>query len=67
MYYSQNASLELCSIKILKKFNQFAGKKIYGLISKGYEGFDINYPIDFKYAEEILKKNKKISKFLDLK
>lgn len=66
-YYSQNASLELCSIKILKKFNQFAGKKIYGLISKGYDGFDINYPIDFKYAEEILKKNKKISKFLDLK
>lgn len=66
-YYSQNASLEICRVSVIKKYGQFSGKKIFGLVSKGYDGFDINYMSDIIEAKEIIRKNKQIKKFLNLK
>jgi len=36
-------------------------------VSKGYDGFDINYMSDIIEAKEIIRKNKQIKKFLNLK
>ena len=56
IYYAQNASLEICKKNNLDKFGQFSGTKIAPLITKGFEGFDINSKIDFEYARIIYKK-----------
>ena len=58
-YYSQNASLEFCRKDNIRKFNTFSGKKIAPLLTKQYEGFDINSKMDVIYAKKILQKNQK--------
>ena len=55
-FYSQNASLEICKSKSFKKYGLISGKKILPFLTKDFEGFDINYDIDFKVAEQIVKK-----------
>lgn len=54
-FYSQNASLEICKRDNIEKYGYFSGKKIAPLITRDYEGFDINYKIDLDYAKKILK------------
>lgn len=56
IFYSQNASLEICKLKSFKKYKLISGKKILPFKTKNNEGFDINYDYDFKVAEQIIKK-----------
>ena len=55
-YYSQNASLEFSWKDIFEKYKLISGKKIAPLITKGYEGFDINDENDFDLAKIIINK-----------
>ena len=55
--FVQNASLEISSVDVLKKYKTITGKKIVPFFTKGYEGYDINYPSDIKLFK--LKMNKK--------
>tara|TARA_R110000737_G_scaffold334101_1_gene352179 strand:+ start:79 stop:423 length:345 start_codon:yes stop_codon:yes gene_type:complete len=48
--YTQNASLELAHTKTALS-GSLAGDAIMPFLTQGYEGFDINKPIDFKMAE----------------
>ena len=48
--YTQNASLELAHTKTALS-GSLAGDAIMPFLTQGYEGFDINQPIDFKMAE----------------
>jgi len=57
-YYSQNASLEISSLKSFKKNKSISGKKIIPYITKNFEGFDINSSIDFEMAKIIFRKIK---------
>lgn len=49
--YIQNASLEISRTDVLTRFNSITGESIIPFITEGYEGFDINYPQDWEYAE----------------
>lgn len=62
--YEQNASLEIAWSKILnRKKPSIAGNKIVPFITKGKEGFDINYKEDLFLMKEFFKdKNFKIPK-----
>ena len=55
--YEQNASLEIafCEIPLTKKL--IAGDSITPFITRGYEGFDINYLEDWYLAEILVKNN----------
>ena len=56
--FVQNASLEISSVDVLKKYKTITGKKIVPFFTKGYEGYDINYPSDIKlFKLEMNKKN----------
>lgn len=55
--FVQNASLEISSVDVLKKYKTITGKRIVPFYTKGIEGFDINYPSDIKLIK--LEMNKK--------
>ena len=57
--YEQNASLEIAWSKILNRRKpSIAGKKIIPFITKGNEGFDINYKEDMILLKEYFKNKK---------
>lgn len=49
--YVQDASLEIAWTRTVKNKDSISGDNVIPYISKGYEGYDINYEIDFKIAE----------------
>lgn len=55
-YFSQNASLEISSKDVIKKYKSISGNKICCVFAKNYEGFDINTELDFELAKIIYKK-----------
>lgn len=58
-FYSQNASLEISSLRSFKKYKSISGKKIIPYITKNFEGFDINTSLDFEMAKILQKSTKK--------
>ena len=54
--YVQNGALEIFPVGNIKKFNNFSGFSISPIITADYEGFDINYEIDFMIAELLIEK-----------
>tara|TARA_A100001388_G_scaffold271054_1_gene249317 strand:- start:1163 stop:1888 length:726 start_codon:yes stop_codon:yes gene_type:complete len=54
--YIQNASIELFRVSNIAKYGNFSGFLISPLITEEYEGFDINYELDFIVAETLLSK-----------
>ncbi len=52
--YVQNASLEIAWCKEALDNHSIAGNVVVPFISEGFEGFDINEPIDWWYAEHLL-------------
>lgn len=50
--YSQNASLEISKIEVLKKYKTITGKKIMPFYSTDKESIDINYKADFIKAKK---------------
>ena len=57
--YVQNASLEISKTSVLNKYKTITGKKIIPYFNSKFESYDINYPLDFEFAEYLIK-NKKV-------
>lgn len=56
--YVQNASLEIAWSRIVFDLHTIAGNVVMPFMTQGYEGFDINEPRDWWYAEYLLQHNK---------
>jgi N-acylneuraminate cytidylyltransferase len=52
--YVQNASLEIAWTRVVFETRTIAGNVLMPFFTKGYEGFDVNQPYDWKYAEELI-------------
>jgi CMP-N,N'-diacetyllegionaminic acid synthase len=54
--YVQNASLEIAWIKTVREKGSIAGDIIAPFFTEGYEGFDVNHPLDWEMAEMLAAK-----------
>ena len=52
--YVQNASLEIAWTDTVAKYGNQAGERVIPFFTEGWEGFDINTPLDFKMAELLI-------------
>ena len=52
--YVQNASLEIAWTKVVFEGRTIAGNVLMPFFTQGYEGFDVNQPIDWQIAEELV-------------
>jgi N-acylneuraminate cytidylyltransferase len=52
--YEQNASLEIAWSRVPLDDHSIAGSKVVPFLTEGMEGFDINSPVDWYLAEELL-------------
>jgi N-acylneuraminate cytidylyltransferase len=50
----QNASLEIAWCRVVQKGRTIAGDSVIPFFTQGHEGFDVNVPRDWWYAEELL-------------
>jgi CMP-N-acetylneuraminic acid synthetase len=55
--YVQNASLEIAWTRVVFARGTIAGDVIVPFVTEGYEGFDINDPLDWMIAERLLADN----------
>jgi hypothetical protein len=53
--YIQNASLEIAWSRTALEGGSIAGTAIYPFLTQGHEGFDVNEPRDWWYAEYLVK------------
>lgn len=53
--YVQNASLEIAWTRVVFEDHSIAGNVLLPFITEGYEGFDVNHPLDLKIAEELVR------------
>jgi N-acylneuraminate cytidylyltransferase len=53
--YVQNASLEIAWTRVALEGGTIAGERVMPFLTEGYEGFDVNYPFDWAYAEELVR------------
>lgn len=54
--YVQNASLEIAWTRLVTEHRTIAGQVIAPFVTDGFEGFDINEPKDWWYADELLRR-----------
>ena len=52
--YVQNASLEIAWTRVVKETRTIAGHVLMPFVTRGYEGYDINEPRDWWYAEQLV-------------
>jgi hypothetical protein len=52
--YVQNASLEIAWTRVVFERHTIAGDVLVPFLTEGYEGFDINDPMDWMIAERLL-------------
>jgi hypothetical protein len=52
--YVQNASLEVAWANTVEATHSISGNVIKPIITRGYDGFDINTPEDWEYAEYLI-------------
>jgi N-acylneuraminate cytidylyltransferase len=52
--YIQNASLEIAWTRTVTQLGSIAGREISPFLTEGYEGFDVNEPRDWWYAEHLV-------------
>jgi len=50
----QNASLEMAWTRVVFERGTIAGDVLVPFLTEGYEGFDINDPLDWMVAERLL-------------
>lgn len=55
--YVQNASLEIAWCRVVFEGRTIAGNVLMPFFTRDYEGFDVNRPYDWKYAEELVRSN----------
>ncbi len=56
--FVQNASLEIAWTRVIFEERTIAGETVVPFISQGYEGFDINQPVDLVLADEAVREGK---------
>lgn len=59
--FIQNASIYIVRPKVIQKYRSTIGKKVLAFEMDEFESVDINSPVDFKFAESLLKKSKSLS------
>ena len=52
--HAQNASLEIAWTRVVFEGRTIAGNVVMPFFTHGYEGFDVNQPDDWRFAEQIL-------------
>jgi N-acylneuraminate cytidylyltransferase len=52
--YVQNASLEIAWSKVVFETHTISGWTLLPFFTENYEGFDVNQPFDWRYAEELV-------------
>jgi len=55
--YAQNASLEIAWTRVVFEERTISGNALLPFYTQGYEGFDVNQPIDWEIAEELVRKD----------
>lgn len=53
--YVQNASLEIAWCRVVLEGDSIAGETVVPFISEGYDGFDINGPLEWQLAEQLVR------------
>jgi N-acylneuraminate cytidylyltransferase len=53
--YVQNASLEIAWTRVVRETRTIAGVNLVPFLTTGYEGFDVNHPYDWGFAEELVR------------
>jgi len=53
--YAQNASLEIAWTRVVTEGRTIAGEVIMPFFTEGYEGFDVNRPYDWEFAEGLVR------------
>jgi CMP-N,N'-diacetyllegionaminic acid synthase len=53
LIYAQNASLEIAWTRVVLEEHTIAGNVVMPFFTSEYEGFDVNQPYDWQYAEEL--------------
>jgi N-acylneuraminate cytidylyltransferase len=56
--FVQNASLEIAWTRVVWDTRTIAGEAITPFFTRGLEGFDVNYPEDWRRAEELIDSGK---------
>jgi N-acylneuraminate cytidylyltransferase len=54
--YAQNASLEIAWSRVALEGNTIAGQAIVPFVTEGYEGLDVNQPLDWLLAEMLIER-----------
>jgi N-acylneuraminate cytidylyltransferase len=54
LVHVQNASLEIAWTRVVAETGTISGQSLAPFVSEGYEGFDVNEPIDWIVAETLL-------------
>jgi CMP-N,N'-diacetyllegionaminic acid synthase len=58
--YVQNASLEISWVKTVFDKGSIAGNRIVPFFTEGYEGFDVNHPLDWDMAEMLVERGEAV-------
>ncbi|CAN5859418.1 acylneuraminate cytidylyltransferase family protein [soil metagenome] len=53
--YEQNASLEIAWTRVVFDDHSIAGNVLMPFFTQGYEGFDVNQPVDWQLAAELVR------------
>jgi N-acylneuraminate cytidylyltransferase len=53
--YAQNASLEIARSRFVFEGRTISGNVVMPFLTQVYEGFDVNRPIDWRIAEEMVR------------
>jgi N-acylneuraminate cytidylyltransferase len=53
--YVQNASLEIAWSRVVFETRTISGWQLMPFFTEGFEGFDVNQPYDWQYAEELVR------------
>lgn len=56
--YAQNASLEIAYSHVVFEGRTIAGEVVMPFLTQGFEGFDVNRPYDWQWAEELVRTGK---------
>ena len=54
--YVQNASLEMAWSRVVRETRTIAGVNIVPFLTEGYEGYDVNHPLDWTLAELLVQR-----------
>ena len=53
--FVQNASLEIAWVRVVRDTHTIAGVNVVPFLTEGYEGFDVNQPYDWRFADELVR------------